>query len=410
MNPTHRPLAAWPAGLAVAAAVAIAAIAVLVQPAAAQDPCAALCKTSAWKSDLCYPTNQTNTCFFQRFRQCGETANSTLASLCFTGPVNETCVTTSINTCSPIAKAAPSCGNYLCEGACVRCSSLGEELSCPKDCAFYSDYVGMVEGDEVYSRCPALDPLERAVVFTFDDGPTQYTASLLAKLKATNVTATFFVVGSNLDQYSGLLKDMEAQGHIVGSHTYSHYNISRSSQTMILEDIASFDLDFETVAGWKPRFLRPPYGSITTLSSEIYRNYSMDAIMWNVDSFDYDHLKDPENSVAIVDAVLRNNPGHPHFIYLGHDTSKVAVDTFPTMIDLFKSRGFKVRSLDECIYGVRGRAVYSATRNIKPMPVQRMVLPQGSDDTVSGTARAIATTWGPALVSVLVAVHLNFLF
>ncbi|KAF9213036.1 hypothetical protein BGZ59_005997 [Podila verticillata] len=66
------------------------------------------------------------------------------------------------------------------------------------------------------------------VAWTIDDGPGMFNDQLLAIMAKKNVTATFFVLGTMIDQnaaQAGALKKILAGGHQLASHTYSHGNL-----------------------------------------------------------------------------------------------------------------------------------------------------------------------------------------
>ena len=67
---------------------------------------------------------------------------------------------------------------------------------------------------------------DRGVTFTFDDGPGKYTAELLDVLRELGIRATFFVCGNAALRSPDLVKRMVAEGHEVGSHTFSHQNLT----------------------------------------------------------------------------------------------------------------------------------------------------------------------------------------
>src|SRR5262249_57367446 len=59
------------------------------------------------------------------------------------------------------------------------------------------------------------------VVLTFDDGPMpKYTRPILAALAAQCTKATFFSVGRMAVEHPQILKEVVAQGHTVGGHTW----------------------------------------------------------------------------------------------------------------------------------------------------------------------------------------------
>ena len=68
-----------------------------------------------------------------------------------------------------------------------------------------------------------MDPSERSVYLTFDDGPIpESTPFLLETLRRYGVKATFFVVGENVQKHPDLIQQIIDDGHKVGNHTYHH--------------------------------------------------------------------------------------------------------------------------------------------------------------------------------------------
>jgi peptidoglycan-N-acetylglucosamine deacetylase len=65
----------------------------------------------------------------------------------------------------------------------------------------------------------------KRVTLTFDNGPTPgVTEHVLAILRARQISATFFVVGSRLDASGGqeLIGRAHAEGHSIGNHSLTH--------------------------------------------------------------------------------------------------------------------------------------------------------------------------------------------
>lgn len=72
---------------------------------------------------------------------------------------------------------------------------------------------------------------------TFDDGPSTVTSKILDILKQENVKATFFVLGSNVEQRQDMVKRMYDEGHYIANHGYSHtYSQIYSSPQAVLEE------------------------------------------------------------------------------------------------------------------------------------------------------------------------------
>lgn len=68
----------------------------------------------------------------------------------------------------------------------------------------------------------ATERIERSVYLTFDDGPSEQTEHILDILAEKDVKATFFVVGQDDETGLARLREIAAQGHTLGMHTYSH--------------------------------------------------------------------------------------------------------------------------------------------------------------------------------------------
>src|SRR5690606_6095257 len=81
-----------------------------------------------------------------------------------------------------------------------------------------------------------LEPGE--VVLTFDDGPwPNNTPAVLAALAAECVRATFFVIGKHAIWHPQILKQIAAQGHTIGSHTWSHVDLTKKSAAERTDEI-----------------------------------------------------------------------------------------------------------------------------------------------------------------------------
>src|SRR5437016_5978732 len=70
---------------------------------------------------------------------------------------------------------------------------------------------------------------EGEVVLTFDDGPwPKNTPAVLAALAAHCTKALFFPIGLHATYEPGILKQVAAAGHAIGSHTWCHQVLSKT--------------------------------------------------------------------------------------------------------------------------------------------------------------------------------------
>lgn len=101
---------------------------------------------------------------------------------------------------------------------------------------------------------------EKAMAFTFDDGPNPvYTLQLLWLFGQLGGKATFFMLGSQLEKHPDIAQAVHAQGYEIGNHTYSHPHLSRLGKQECLEELVRTDKLIAGVTGTSPALFRPPY-------------------------------------------------------------------------------------------------------------------------------------------------------
>eukprot|EP00877_Chromochloris_zofingiensis_P006548 jgi/Chrzof1/2146/Cz11g04010.t1 len=133
--------------------------------------------------------------------------------------------------------------------------------------------------------------LDRSVALTFDDGPSDFTSELLDTLAALKVKATFFVVGGNAQQRPDIIRRMVADGHDVGSHTWSHANLTHLWVTGNLAElnaqINQTEQVLQEITGVKPWLIRPPYGAINTAVQNYLAALGYTVVMWSGGCIDW---------------------------------------------------------------------------------------------------------------------------
>jgi peptidoglycan/xylan/chitin deacetylase (PgdA/CDA1 family) len=101
----------------------------------------------------------------------------------------------------------------------------------------------------------------RAVAITFDDGPhPEGTPAALEALAAAGATATFFLVGEQVERHPSLAADIAAAGHGIASHGYRHRNQLRRPPRELSDDLRRAHAVIAEAAGRAPAVYRPPYG------------------------------------------------------------------------------------------------------------------------------------------------------
>ncbi len=124
---------------------------------------------------------------------------------------------------------------------------------------------------EIYDRFPSYltvvhqsrGPAD-AVSLTFDDGPdSKWTPLILDILKTKGVSATFFMIGANMEKYPNIVKRIVDEGHMIGVHTYSHPNIALVSEERAHLEFNATERLIESITGHSTILFRPPYNADT---------------------------------------------------------------------------------------------------------------------------------------------------
>lgn len=122
--------------------------------------------------------------------------------------------------------------------------------------------------DEAYTSLPSGWLIERSgapdktVALTFDDGPSPvWTPMVLDILKRHHVKATFFMIGQELVNYPELAQRVYAEGHEIGSHSFTHPNMAHVSEDRVRLELAATQRAFEAVLGRSVVLFRPPYNA-----------------------------------------------------------------------------------------------------------------------------------------------------
>jgi peptidoglycan/xylan/chitin deacetylase (PgdA/CDA1 family) len=178
------------------------------------------------------------------------------------------------------------------------------------------------------------------VVLTFDDGPWPTTTTVLKALADECVKATFFAIGKHATYYPEILRQVAAAGHTVGSHTWSHVDLSRKTveeaKAEIEKAVSAVKWALEDQAE-APFFrfpaLRHPPELVTYLGERNIAIFSTD-----MDSFDF-KMRKPEQVVNSIMAKLKK---HGKGIVLMHDFQQATAHAVPQILAQLKANGYKV--------------------------------------------------------------------
>jgi peptidoglycan/xylan/chitin deacetylase (PgdA/CDA1 family) len=186
---------------------------------------------------------------------------------------------------------------------------------------------------------------EPYVAITFDDGPhPENTPRLLDLLAERRVRATFYLIGEPVTLHPDVVRRTMAEGHEVGSHTWSHRFLTTQSGHSIARELARTEEAIEDAIGIPPRSLRPPYGAVTRgMARWIDHQFGYPTVLWSVTARDWEG---PGASVITERLVTETTAGS---IILNHDTVTATVDAMPETLDRLLDRGFQFVTVSELI-------------------------------------------------------------
>jgi peptidoglycan-N-acetylglucosamine deacetylase len=186
---------------------------------------------------------------------------------------------------------------------------------------------------------------KKEIAISFDDGPvTNYTPQILQLLKAENVKATFFCIGSRIAGNETILRQIKEEGHIIGNHSYSHHFwFDMFSAKKMQGDLQQMDEEMKRVTGLRPKLFRPPYGVTNPNLKKTIINGGYTPVGWSVRSMDT-VIKDGRKLLAKINAGLK-----PGAVFLFHDTSKTTLEVLPQFIQEVKNKGYQIIALDKLL-------------------------------------------------------------
>ncbi len=238
----------------------------------------------------------------------------------------------------------------------------------PRPAVSDKPFVPQVPGVRV-SRVAVPGPY---VALTFDDGPhASYTPQILDILRRHGAHATFFVLGSRAASHPGILARAVAEGNEIGSHTWNHMNMARSSHAAICSDLDRTAAAIEKATGKRPRVMRPPYGAANSaVTSLVYGRYGTPAILWDVDTEDW---RRPGVGVVVDRAVSKARPGS---IILVHDIHASTLAAVEGIVSGLQARGFKLVTVSQLMaLGRRAAGVADAPAPAAPLPAEPQPAP-----------------------------------
>ena len=191
---------------------------------------------------------------------------------------------------------------------------------------------------------------KKTVALTFDDGPSsKYNAQFLDVLARNKAHATFFMVGTMMNNCQKCVLDTYNSGNEVGSHTYNHMNIKKNNALDVNDNLKQVDDLFYKITNDHIKYVRPPYGSY---SKENLENINNPLILWNIDTEDWSH----HDVDYIVNSVMENVQDGS--IILMHELYETSLQALEILLPRLYAEGYQVVSVSE-LANMKGKTLES---------------------------------------------------
>lgn len=175
-------------------------------------------------------------------------------------------------------------------------------------------------------------PSDTAVALTFDDGPhPEWTPRLLDVLAGLDVHATFFLIGRNAEAYPAVVERIVAEGHLIGSHSYTHARAGGRTPRSLRDDFLTGQAAVEQVAGVPVRLWRPPWADVRYAASAF-----APAWYWTRDTEDYEPDADAERVAAAARGL---EAGDVVLLHDGGQDRSATVQAVPSVVADARRRG-----------------------------------------------------------------------
>ena len=133
----------------------------------------------------------------------------------------------------------------------------------------------------------------------------------------------------------------QAEGHLIGNHTYSHMQLTKKSREDFKEELVRTNEVIEEITGVEVEYVRPPYGSwYKSFEAEL----NMIPVLWTIDPLDWCS----SNVGYITDRVVKK--AGENEIILMHDYYDTSVTAALKVVDELLKEGYVFVTVEEILF------------------------------------------------------------
>lgn len=183
---------------------------------------------------------------------------------------------------------------------------------------------------------------------TYDDGPHPTATQLILKvLKDFKVPATFFWLAENVVKNSDVVQVVEAAGHAVENHSYTHADLNKATDLALGYEVGVANQIMKDHYLVDPRFFRCPYGAGDGVARvrKVIAAQKLISVIWNVDSLDWAD----RNASSVAERVRKQMVKLGHGIVLFHDIQPHTASASQKVFSAFKNSKLRFVTLPQIV-------------------------------------------------------------
>ena len=198
--------------------------------------------------------------------------------------------------------------------------------------------------DYYFNEDGSYDPTQKRpmIALTFDDGPGEYTETLLDTVEKYNIHVTFFMLGQNVEGRESTVQRMVQLGCEIGNHTWDHPSQTLPNMDLdsVVQEFQKTDDELVKACGLAATVCRAPYGAIT---EEQMAAVGKPFFMWSTDSLDWKLMDADADYNEIMNSDLSDGS-----IILMHDIHEPSVKcATEKLIPELVNEGYKLVTVSE---------------------------------------------------------------
>ena len=191
---------------------------------------------------------------------------------------------------------------------------------------------------------------EKIIALTFDDGPGRITPDLLKLLSEHHIRATFFMEGTQVEEFAPIARQVADAGHEIGNHTYMHFDyhkLKNASPARLLHELRQTESTLRRALR-NPQFrthvVRMPYGYTNrTWLLPTLKNNGYALVNWTCDA---EARQETAKDMA-EEYIVHAKPGAVFLFHDGGRHREKTLDAVTQVVETLEQDGYRFISAEE---------------------------------------------------------------